>query len=250
MLPRYALGVWFSRWYDYTVASAAQVVQKYEEHTLPLDVFVLDMNWHTKNDWTGYSWDKRLYGNPEDALAYMKARGLAVTLNLHDADGVNPWEDQYEEMCHAVGCAEGNRIRFSIVDETIVYALEDLVLAPLEDNGVDFWWIDWQQGEQGRGGAAGAKQNPTIWTAHVRGTNCNRRRQNDQVETRRNMVLARWGGLGAHRYPVHFSGDVGHLSWDNLEYQPYFSMVSVYERLLLWHFGWGSSATRTNFLLL
>lgn len=229
LLPRYALGVWFSRWYDYTSAEAAEVVRHYEEHTLPLDVFVLDMNWHTKNDWTGYSWDKRLFQHPKDAVAYMKHRGLAVTLNLHDADGVNPWEEQYSDMCSAIGCSEGRRIYFSIVNSTISYALEDIVLKPLEDDGVDFWWIDWQQGEKGRGGAAGGKQNPTIWTAHIRSTNTNRRRQQyPQLKTmKRSMVLARWGGLGAHRFPVSFSGDVNGLSWDNLAYQPYFSMTAT-----------------------
>lgn len=227
LLPRYALGVWTSRWFDYSATSAAQVVQRYEEHTLPLDVFVFDMNWHTKNDWTGYSWDKRLFGNnPEDVVSYMKARGLAVTLNLHDANGVNFWEDQYTEMRQAVGIAQGETVPFSVVNETIAYALEDLVLEPIERNGVDFWWIDWQQGEEGKGGAAGSKQNPTIWTAHIRSTNSNRRRQTRQEEVRRNMVLARWGGLGGHRYPVHFSGDVDRLSWENLAYQPFFSMVS------------------------
>lgn len=26
------------------------------------------------------------------------------------------------------------------------YSLDDYVLKPLEDQGVNFWWIDWQQG--------------------------------------------------------------------------------------------------------
>lgn len=55
LLPRYAFGVWFSRWYDYNPASAKTVVDTFEQHSLPLDVFVLDMNWHRKNDWTGTS---------------------------------------------------------------------------------------------------------------------------------------------------------------------------------------------------
>ena len=232
-LPRYALGVWFSRWYDYTPASAAKVVQQFEQYTLPLDVFVLDMNWHTKNDWTGYSFDRRLFQTSRDAVAYLKARGLAVTLNLHDANGVNPWEEKYSDMCRAMkSCTDGERIEFSIVNQTTMYALEDVVLQPLEEkDGVDFWWIDWQQGEEGPGGAAGGKQNPTIWTAHVRSTDANRRRQQVHATAtssnniRRSMVLARWGGLGAHRYPVHFSGDVDGLTWSNLAYQPYFSMV-------------------------
>lgn len=230
LLPKYALGVWFSRWYDYTSSSAADVVRQFEMHSLPLDVFVLDMNWHTKNDWTGYSWDKRLFGHvAEDRVSYLKHRGLAVTMNLHDANGVNPWEDEYQELAKFLNHDRGDPILFSIVNETLAYALEDMVLRPLEDqSGIDFWWIDWQQGESGPGGSEGGKHNPTIWTSHIRSTNANRRNEGSQQSTKRDMVLARWGGLGGHRYPVHFSGDVAHLSWQNLKFQVYFSMVSIY----------------------
>ena len=56
LLPRYALGVWFSRWYDYSPTDVlTDVVEAYEERSLPLDVLVLDMNWHTKHNWTGYT---------------------------------------------------------------------------------------------------------------------------------------------------------------------------------------------------
>jgi alpha-glucosidase (family GH31 glycosyl hydrolase) len=41
------------------------------------------------------------------------------------------------------------------------------------------------------------------------------------------MVLARWGGLGTHRYQVGFSGDVHPLSWDTLAYQPYYSFTAM-----------------------
>ena len=70
---------------------------------------------------------------------------------------------------------------------------------------------------------------------------CCRHRVGDDT---RALVLARWGGLGGHRYnigvihtrarshtrarryQVGFSGDVHELTWSNLAYQPYFS-VSV-----------------------
>jgi len=41
------------------------------------------------------------------------------------------------------------------------------------------------------------------------------------------MVLARWGGMGTHRYQVGFSGDVESLSWENLAYQPYFTLTAA-----------------------
>ena len=222
LLPRYALGIWHSRWYDYSPADIEDEVAEYEQRSLPLDVFVLDMNWHTKHNWTGYSWDRRLYQHPADALAFLKHRGLAVTLNLHDANGVAPWEAQYPVLCEFLQCKQGETIPFTVVNETVMLGIDDLVLRPLQQQGVDFWWIDWQQGEAGPGGALGGKMNPTIWTAHVRSTQPMRLR-----EDRRTMVLARWGGLGAHRYPVHFSGDVKNMSWDTLAFQAYFSMTAV-----------------------
>ena len=33
--------------------------------------------------------------------------------------------------------------------------------------------------------------------------------------------------MGNHRYQVGFSGDVAGLTWDNLAYQPYFSMTGT-----------------------
>jgi len=99
-------------------------------------------------------------------------------------------------------------------------ALEDDVMLAAEDIGFDFWWIDYQQGEANYG-AEGGKMNPTIWTAHMRSTDLQRRDSD-----KRAMVLARWGGLGGHRYQVGFSGDVKDVNWQTLAFQPYFSATA------------------------
>jgi hypothetical protein len=44
--------------------------------------------------------------------------------------------------------------------------------------------------------------------------------------TRSAFVLARWGGLGNHRYQVGFSGDVQDLTWKSLAFQPYYSFTA------------------------
>ena len=102
--------------------------------------------------------------------------------------------------------------------------LEDIVLGAITGNetspGFDFWWIDWQQGGD-KGGCTGELINPTIWTDKLRATYHIRR-----GETKRGMVLARWGGLGNHRYQVGFSGDVNPLAWNSFAYQPYFSSTA------------------------
>ena len=55
------------------------------------------------------------------------------------------------------------------------YAVEDIVLGDILKQGVDFFWIDWQQGGS-QGGLSGDKQNPTMWLNHLRCTDrCNMR---------------------------------------------------------------------------
>eukprot|EP00042_Codosiga_hollandica_P032126 m.200668 g.200668 ORF g.200668 m.200668 type:complete len:1028 (+) comp53818_c0_seq1:262-3345(+) len=223
MVPRYSVGTWWTRWFNLNNYDVLKIVDDYKSRSIPLDVFVLDMDWHTKNDWTGYSWDLRLFPYPADTMASLHALGLHMAANIHDADGVGSWETSYSQMAQAVGInpASGQTVPFNLVNSTFAYSLEDLVLKPVLDQGMDFWWIDWQQGGQ-QAGMTGLKQNPTIWTDHLRSTDHQRRGENV-----RGLVLARWGGLGNHRYQVGFSGDVAELSWQNLAFQPYFSMTAT-----------------------
>ncbi len=39
-------------------------------------------------------------------------------------------------------------------------------------------------------------------------------------------MLSRYSGLGSHRYPMGFSGDV-HVTWNALQYQPYFTATAA-----------------------
>lgn len=228
--PRYAHGIWWTRWYNMLDIDVLEQVEQHIVHSLPLDVLILDMNWHTKNDWTGYTFDTNLYPDYASFLEEIQSLGLAIGANLHDASGINNWESLYTEAAQAINHANRtSAIPFDICNRTqTLTALEDIVLKDLEDKGMDFWWIDWQQGENNHG-VPGGKFNPTIWTDKVRCTNPKRQSLalgRSNAQTKRGMVLARFGGLGNHRYQVGFSGDVKHLSWSDLAYQPYFSATA------------------------
>jgi len=91
MVPRYASGVWWSRWYNLNNLDLIKVTEDYGNRAIPLDVFVIDMDWHTKNDWSGFTFDPHLFPFPRDSMEYLWRMGLPVTLNIHDASGVNSW---------------------------------------------------------------------------------------------------------------------------------------------------------------
>jgi alpha-glucosidase (family GH31 glycosyl hydrolase) len=224
MAPRAASGLWWTRWFNLNTEDLIEIVKGYEQNSMPLDTFVLDMDWHTKEEWGGYTWDRHLFPFPADAMGYLKSKGLVTLANIHDDDGVASFESEFDAMAKAMGVdpRTTKKIPFAICENsTYAEALEDLVLKPREDDGLDYWWIDWQQGGK-QGGCAGLKQNPTIWTNKIRATDHIRR-----GSTKRGMVLARWGGLGSHRYQVGFSGDVLGVDWKNLAYQPYFSLTAT-----------------------
>ena len=76
---------------------------------------------------------------------------------------------------------------------------------PLEDQGVDFWWIDWQQGSHG-------KMDP-LWLL-------NHYHYLDNCRTgQAGLILSRYGGPGSHRYPIGFSGDTI-VTWESLAFNP------------------------------
>ena len=105
-------------------------------------------------------------------------------------------------MAYAMGIdpLTGHYVPFNATDKYYSSSLSDLVLNPLEQAGVDLWWLDWQQGEKDWMNNI-PYANPTFWLNHIFFTD-------PRHQDRRPVILHRWGGLGNHRYQVGLSGDV------------------------------------------
>jgi len=46
MLPRFALGNWWSRYYKYTEESYMELMERFDQEQIPFSVAVIDMDWH------------------------------------------------------------------------------------------------------------------------------------------------------------------------------------------------------------
>lgn len=105
--PRYAFGYWWSRYWTYSDNELRNLVTKMHNYDIPLDVLVVDMDWHyaepARGGWTGYSWNRRLFPSPKGFLQWAKQQNLQTTLNLHPADGIKPDEDCYPAMAQWMG---------------------------------------------------------------------------------------------------------------------------------------------------
>ncbi|QJD97224.1 DUF5110 domain-containing protein [Mucilaginibacter robiniae] len=226
--PRYAFGYWWSRYWSYSDNEVRGVVGNFEQHKLPLDVFVVDMDWHytdslrAKDDvfgqpkgWTGWTWNKRLFPDPDQFLHWMKEKELKVTLNLHPASGIAHFEEPYQRAAKYLNFDTTSKanIPFAGSDKKFMQALFNTVLHPMQKKGISFWWLDWQQWPYDK---QIKNLNNTWWLNYAFFTDMERN------SSARPMLYHRWGGLGNHRYQIGFSGDAV-ISWKSLAFQPYFT---------------------------
>ncbi|MHA3702194.1 glycoside hydrolase family 31 protein [Jatrophihabitans sp. YIM 134969] len=218
MIPRFVLGAWWSRYHAYTEPELRALVEEFAARDFPLDVVVIDMDWHLPDGWTGYTWNRDLFPDPPEFLAWLHSRGLKTTLNLHPAQGVQSFETAYPEFAERmdINPETGDPVPFDITDREFVRNYLELLHHPLEDDGVDFWWMDWQQGRTT--GVRG--MDPLTWLNHLHFEDMHRR------AGRRPVDFSRWGGLGSHRYPVGFSGDSFAL-WGALAFQPRYTAAGA-----------------------
>jgi len=231
LIPRWALGNWWSRYWQYDQAQIMEIIQEFQDHEIPLSVFIIDMDWHitdtgnTSSGWTGYSWNRMLIPEPKTLIWHLHEKNLKTALNLHPAEGVHPHEDQYSDFAKHMGISPESRkpIPFDITDPIFTSAYFDLLHHPQEDLGVDFWWIDWQQGTL----SDLPELDPLWWLNHLHFLDIGRTKDiNGNEHSKRPFIFSRWGGLGNHRYPIGFSGDTV-ISWKSLAYQPYFTATAA-----------------------
>ncbi len=240
LLPRFVFGNWWSRYYPYSDKEYLRLLDKFAEEDIPLTVATVDMDWHYVDEkeidetfritelgrmdgefngnygWTGYTWNKRLFPDHVQFLKEVHERNLRVTLNLHPADGIRWWETGYVAFATKMGMDPNSyrQIKFDVSSEYI-NAYYSVIISGLEEEGVDFWWIDWQQGT-----VSSVPGLDPLWINNHFHTLDSQHRHGGQ-----GITLSRYSGVGSHRYPLGFSGD-SYMTWNTLGYLPYFTATA------------------------
>lgn len=251
-LPRkYVFGSWYSRWWPYTDEEIKNIVKGYDEHDFPLDIMVIDMDWHyhdweikTNEDekyrakygyghadnlgWTGYTWNKNLIKNPQKLLRELHDDKIYVTLNDHPADGIRANEEWYDEFAKLMGFPpeSGINLEFDCSDKRYMENFFKAVHEKLESQGVDFWWLDWQQDEIKPyvKGIRGLRHLPWLNRLYY---------EHSKKDGKRGISFSRWGGWGDQKHPICFSGDT-RAAWDILDYEVKFTISSSNAGCFYW----------------
>lgn len=237
LVPRFTLGNWWSRYRAYSQEEYQNLMLEFSKKDIPLTVATIDMDWHwvdlkakfgqsykgkgvyqfLGSGWTGYSWNTDLFPDYKGFLNFLHDMDLKIPLNLHPADGIRCFEDMYEETAKAmeIDPKSGKPVEFDLTDSKFINTYFDKVHHPYENDGVDFWWIDWQQGKKSK-----LKGLDPLWALN------HYHYLDMQRKGKRPLILSRYAGIGSHRYPLGFSGDTA-MNWHVLNFQPYFTSTAA-----------------------
>lgn len=255
-LPRkYFFGSWYSRWWPYSADDFMGIADDYDKNDFPLDILVMDMDWHYQDwgheegepkyefgyghaggnlGWTGYNWNRRLIPDPDGIIKHFGDRGIAVTLNDHPADGVRDADEVYGRFMEKLAASGYSEVvptvedrvndrerayaekgitnyRFNAGSRDYMDAFFDATNSQMEDKGVAFRWLDWQQDYLYPNVHGMNNLTHLKWLNHLY-------YENSKKGGKRGMSFSRWGGFGDHKHPAYFSGDTT-TNWDTLAFQ-------------------------------
>ncbi len=209
MVPRWAFGFWYSRWYKYRDRDFVNLVKRYQREGIPMDVMIIDTDW--RDNWGGYDWSRKYFPDPEKTFKDLHDLGVRTSLNDHpgyDAYDPIPQEDSHipEIVERLEPLPHQGQWACDWSSRKAVKTWRDVLLGPFFRQGMDFWWIDgWIKSPFGN-------MDGQLWA------NWQYYELSEEKTKKRGLILSRWGGLGSHRYPVQFSGDT--LSdWQTLKRQ-------------------------------
>lgn len=204
MLPKWSLGLIYSRWKDYNDNDYKAIITGFRSRGIPLDAVILDMCWHV-DDWYGYRYDTRNFPDMKGFLAWTEAQHIKTGFN-HHSGCIYKDDPDVREFCRRAGLdyeqsivdgpsfePEIRVVQYDTRNERHFKAFYDLYLTRMIKDGFDFHWVD----------GANSIYSAELYDRYLReGTGL------------RPLVLNRQQDytLCNHRYPAGFSGDT-YATW-------------------------------------
>ena len=214
-IPRYALGIWWSKEYKYDEKSLLETLDKFDYSNIPLSVLILDKDW-SKVDLTkykdvpiGFSFNKDLFPNPINIISEVHARGLHFGLKINPAYGFYPFEDNFEVAKQYMEPNKNGFIPFNPLDVRMMDLYFKIFIHPLESLGVDLFWNDYSINEKN----ALYQLNDLMYRDLLK-------------NQKRSLVLSRNSTIGAHRYSILYSGK-NCINWNTLKILPFYNLNSA-----------------------
>lgn len=211
LIPRYALGNWWSRNIVYDDEDIGNLIRKFEKKRIPLSIMVFDHDWHVRDTdkekglKVGYTFNNSLFKEPKSMINEFHRRGIRVGLVVNPTAGIYPHEQYYAQAAQYLQIKDGKPINFDPLNPKHIDVLFKMFLHPLESIGVDFFWND----------STGDMDVTKLWAL-----NHYMYLDSGRSGNKRALILSRGGVFAPHRYPVLYGGS-SEISWKELKLLPF-----------------------------
>ena len=217
LIPRYALGNWWSRNENYNDYSLKELIDNFSYYDIPISIVLLNDEWHLnkydneENLKTGFTFNKENFKEPYAMISYLHSKGIRVGLNVNPTQGIYPYEEYYEQAKKYLETDEKGVIPFNALDPKFIDVYLKMMIHPLDALDVDFYWVD---------------TNPKINRLNTFILNHYHFYDMKRNYKRRPMILSNNAGVASHRYPVLYSGKTL-VDWKTLTLIPFFNSAAT-----------------------
>ena len=212
MIPRYALGNWWSKEYEYKDREVIEKIEEFKLHEIPLSIFVLDNGWSKIDSKyainNSFTFNEKLYPNPVDFIKKVHDYNIKLGLKINPQYGFYPIESNFKYISQYLPLNEKGYANFSPNDLKSVDVLFKVLLHPLESIGVDFFWNDYFD-----------KDKNKMYLMNFYSVLDSLR------NNKRSLSLSRNSTYDAHLFNVLYSGR-NVIDWNTLKILPFYTLNS------------------------
>jgi alpha-glucosidase (family GH31 glycosyl hydrolase) len=229
LLPRYALGNWWSKDTDYNQNDVIALIDKFKRSYIPMSVFLLDNNWskkdyeHYPNIQNTFTFDPEYFSQPEELIQMVHDRDIKLGLKINPGYGFYPMDQYYETAKQYIATDENGVIKFNPWDARTMDLYLKLFIHPLKAKGIDLFWNDYN-----------VERNEDLYILN------DYMAKDMRGDGKRPIMLSRNSGMAAHRYNVLYSGR-NCIDWNTLKILPIYNSTSANLGVTWWSHDVGGS---------
>ena len=205
LIPRYALGNWWSKNCKYDDESLRDLVVKFKENRVPVSSIILNHDWHVfsnKKDYNSvFTFNSSLFNNPGATIKFLHDNNVKIGLTINPFGGFSNIDSVYEQTVKYLPPDKNGIVPFNVYDPKYIDVYLKFYIHQLDSLGVDFYSIDYSNSD---------KLKELSILKHYQYYDMLR------YSKRRPLLYGYNSCLAPHRYSILYSGK-SIVSWDSLK---------------------------------
>lgn len=213
LVPKYALGVWWSKNENYNTSDIQKLVYDFNKYGIPLSVLMLGeyARNQNKNSNISFTLNKNIFPNTQELINYLHKNNVKLGLNIKTDGLISNEEENYATFSKMYGKEEGKCVILNIYDSKLADSFMKAIITPLINYGIDFFWVD---DNNKNNKLKDYTMNYFLFNNF------------SQFRNKRNFLLSRNNGICPHTYGALYSGNTI-VSWKTLKLLPFFNATSA-----------------------